>query len=373
MRFGKVKNAFPRNSNTSDEEDSIAGRKQYRLGSPGGFAPPPPSPKFKTLLPNERLNFEGVRKGVADLEDQCERLMGTLEETRRALDYVTAEKDHYKEFWQAMNNYHSVMSRFQVPTATIQAAPFGSQPLRIPPLSSHLPPLSSHFPPLSSHFPSQPGNGHLMGGYPMHRAPFPDAAYPDRTYEPSPALKQTTQQAPIQSDSPIIPGVTLPNPNQLSPATAPTRTFYPPTAKPPETPTAKPPETPKRDSSKPIDAYFSASKSSAPSSSAKMVDNAGTGPPQTLDRGAGCEASSQPMPISSPYEGQNSGRHNLEEHSRDDRPPARFSDLAKDTPPRQGELEMRDLFDKVIVRDPKSDDMPPWMTEREDPTHLFLR
>ena len=34
------------------------------------------------------------------------------------IEALTSEKDHCKEFWQAMNNYHSVVSRFQVPAAT---------------------------------------------------------------------------------------------------------------------------------------------------------------------------------------------------------------------------------------------------------------
>lgn len=77
-------------------------------------SPPPSAPQFQTLKPDEIIDFAGFRDAVSTLQDQCTRLMGSLEEARRTIKSVTAEKDHYKEFWQAMNNYHSVMLRFQV-------------------------------------------------------------------------------------------------------------------------------------------------------------------------------------------------------------------------------------------------------------------
>ena len=75
---------------------------------------PPSAPQFQTLKPDEIIDFAGFRDAVSNLQDQCTRLMGSLEEARQTIKTVTAEKDHYKEFWQAMNNYHSVMARFQV-------------------------------------------------------------------------------------------------------------------------------------------------------------------------------------------------------------------------------------------------------------------
>jgi hypothetical protein len=45
--------------------------------------------------------------------------MGSLEESRRANEALRAERDHYKEFWSVMNNYHTVMSRFQVPASSV--------------------------------------------------------------------------------------------------------------------------------------------------------------------------------------------------------------------------------------------------------------
>ena len=85
------------------------------------------------LRSDEKLNFEGFRGTVlqtaSQLKEQCVTLMCTLEETRRENEAIKKERDHYKEFWQAMNTYHSVMSRFQLPTEFIPAAPFPSQVL----------------------------------------------------------------------------------------------------------------------------------------------------------------------------------------------------------------------------------------------------
>ena len=52
--------------------------------------------------------------------------MGSLEEARRTIEALAQEKDYYKDFWQATNNYHSVMSRFQVPAPSLTTAPFTS-------------------------------------------------------------------------------------------------------------------------------------------------------------------------------------------------------------------------------------------------------
>ena len=113
--------------------------------------PSPPSPKFRTLLPNEKIDFEVFRSGVTLLENQCERLMSSLEESRRTIEALTKEKDHYKEFWQVTNNYHSVMSRFQVPapTATVTPASF----------PSHIA-YSSSLAPLQMAVSSFPGSGY---------------------------------------------------------------------------------------------------------------------------------------------------------------------------------------------------------------------
>ena len=107
--------------------------------------PPPPSPKFRTLLPDEKIDFGNFRSGVALLKDQCERLMGSLEESRRTIEALTKEKDYYKEFWQITNNYHSVMARFQVP-APMAAVTTASFPFQIA-YSTSLSPLQMTAPP----------------------------------------------------------------------------------------------------------------------------------------------------------------------------------------------------------------------------------
>ena len=95
----------------SDDESWDLKKISYRSDTP--VTPSPPSPKFKTLLPGEKIDFAtfrgGVTAGLSTLEDQCQRLMGSLEESHRANEAVTAERDHYKEFWSAMNNYHTVV------------------------------------------------------------------------------------------------------------------------------------------------------------------------------------------------------------------------------------------------------------------------
>jgi len=124
-----VKNShIPTHQQTSSVDQTDDEERKHRDNSPP-LPPSPPSPKFRTLLPGEQLDFESFQKGVAGLQDQCERLMGSLEESRRTIEALTAERDHYKEFWQAMNNYQSVMSRFQVPAAAaaITPGPLGSQ------------------------------------------------------------------------------------------------------------------------------------------------------------------------------------------------------------------------------------------------------
>ena len=35
------------------------------------------------------------------------------------IEALTAERDHYKEFWQAMTSYHNVMTRFQLPLPAV--------------------------------------------------------------------------------------------------------------------------------------------------------------------------------------------------------------------------------------------------------------
>lgn len=182
------------------------------------------------------------------MEDQCDRLMGSLEEARRTINALTAEKDHYKEFWQAMNTYHSVMSRFQVPTVT----------------ATHL-----SFP---YNTPSQAAQNPFMGaGFPMYN----NQALP--TIGSGPLFQSHEQESmgqssslPLQSQQTQITGAAaINNPPLPVHATPPSAIAQPQDvspnqnvlqrtqATPPSTPKVF--ETPKKEASKPIDSYFSKS------------------------------------------------------------------------------------------------------------------
>jgi hypothetical protein len=163
---------------------------------PSPSPPPPPSPKFRTLLPNEKIDFEAFRSGVALLEDQCERLMGSLEESRRIIGALTKEKDHYKEFWQVTNNYHSVMSRFQVPAPTA-AVTSGSFPSQIA-YSTSLTPLKMTAPPIP------------RPGYPAFTAPDSQSQQADHPQsKPTQEIAIKPVQEPTQQPvvAPPIPEV----------------------------------------------------------------------------------------------------------------------------------------------------------------------
>jgi hypothetical protein len=85
------------------------------------------------ILPDEKIDFVSFQSGVTaefiTLQDQCQRLMDSLEESRRTNEAITAERDHYKEFWTVMNNYHMMMSHFQVSASSVgfTGAPLFSQ------------------------------------------------------------------------------------------------------------------------------------------------------------------------------------------------------------------------------------------------------
>jgi hypothetical protein len=166
--------------------------KKARVEEPSPSPPPPPSPKFRTLLPNEKIDFGAFRSGVALLEDQCERLMGSLEESRRIIEALTKEKDHYKEFWQVTNNYHCVMSRFQVPAPTA-AVTSGSFPSQIA-CSTSLAPLKMTAPP----FPRP--------GYPAFTAPDPRSQQSQQAEHPQPKPTQEIAIKPVQepTQQPVV-------------------------------------------------------------------------------------------------------------------------------------------------------------------------
>ena len=79
-------------SNPTGDEPWDLKKKSYRSDTPA--TPSPPSPKFKTRLLGEQIDFatfrdsDGVTAGLSMLEDQCQCLMGSLEESRRARDGI---------------------------------------------------------------------------------------------------------------------------------------------------------------------------------------------------------------------------------------------------------------------------------------------
>jgi len=110
--------------------------------------------------------------------------MGSLDEARRTIKTVTAEKDHYKEFWQAMNNYHSVMARFQVvPPSSFphntprQAANVGMGASGFPMFNPHqgLPSIGTGGPPFQhpfqAHEKQQEGTGQSTSQHPLQAQP----------------------------------------------------------------------------------------------------------------------------------------------------------------------------------------------------------
>jgi hypothetical protein len=161
-----------------------------------------------------------------------------LEEARRTITALTAEKDHYKEFWQAMNNYHNVMSRFQVSAAT--AGPPISFPFN--PVSQGVAnPFISSFPMYNTQAPNAgPQSQEQLSSSPLqsHQSNTGAGAHP--THQGTPSRSASTQ--PMDLSSPLAP--------QRS----------------------QPPETPKKEAAKPIESYFS-------KSSAKLQSITETGTP----------------------------------------------------------------------------------------------
>lgn len=133
----------------------------------------PTPPRFRTLTPGEQIDFEGFRGSVTHLADQCERLMGSLEEVRRTVEHLTKERDHYKEFWVTTKNYHSVMSRFHSssPPSVPYHSPTSSYhtpmplfpPLPPPPPPTNAPFVGSQYPGFGSSFSAPGGQQYLLG------------------------------------------------------------------------------------------------------------------------------------------------------------------------------------------------------------------
>lgn len=69
-----------------------------------------PEPQFATLEDEEEINFNGVHCSVDKLKDQCTRLMGSLETSRRELKQVKGERDHYKKVFDAHQQYTQLLN-----------------------------------------------------------------------------------------------------------------------------------------------------------------------------------------------------------------------------------------------------------------------
>jgi hypothetical protein len=116
--------------------------------------------------------------------------MGSLEESRCTIEALTAERNYYKEFWQAMNNYHSIISHFQVPAPTMaMPGPFPSQNA-LPPINAIAPFHTTAFP-VSSH----------QGEHPQPNPAQPPAVRSITEYASAPPVSPNT--APTK-DVPIL-------------------------------------------------------------------------------------------------------------------------------------------------------------------------
>ncbi len=114
---------------TDEEPPDVKSHRQngaYHHQSPRPRSPP--KPQFQTLLPGEQLDFAGFQQSVDSLQDQCKRLMGSLEDARQTIKTLAEERDYYRDFWIATNNYQSVMSKFNIQT------PFQPSPSPYPPM-----------------------------------------------------------------------------------------------------------------------------------------------------------------------------------------------------------------------------------------------
>lgn len=269
-----MKNSLLRQSPSLDQSDDEDKKKPHRLDSP----PAPPSPKFRTLLPAEKIDFAAFQQGVHVLQDQCERLMGSLEESRRTIDALTAEKNHYKEFWLVTNNYHSLMSRFQVPAPT--TSPF---------------PTPLHYP-SSLGVPQFNAPPYPVSGYPVYSSTasnliVTDSQAPQSQQEEQPQLIPV--QEPLATSSPIIPEVTPQKEN--------------PTPSTPEPALANNTQSPDTPSKRTIASYFASAKKPVP-----ISENEDAAPrPSEINPAASHDADTEAVPGFSPLDTPSISRQNM--------------------------------------------------------------
>ena len=117
------------------------------------------------------------------LQDQCQRLMDSLEESRRANEAITTERDHYKEFWSAMNNYHTVMSRFQVSAPSVGSLGFAGTPLPSQMVSSSSPSIPQFGAAPSPLIPQTDAPPFAISAYPLYNATAANLAAMDLKFQ----------------------------------------------------------------------------------------------------------------------------------------------------------------------------------------------
>ena len=170
--------------------------------------------------------------------------MGSLEESRRANEAITAERDHYKEFWSAMNNYHTVMSRFQVSAPSVGSLGFAGAPLPSQMVYSSSPSIPQLGAAPSPLIPQTGAPPFATSAYPLYSATAANLAAMDLKFQPH---YQTAGE--IVAPPPAAHDGTTRNPDPSTPE--------------PTGPAAKTqsPETPsKRSSMKSIESYFASNR-----------------------------------------------------------------------------------------------------------------
>jgi len=154
------------------------------------------------------VDFLGFQQSVDSLKDQCKRLMGSLEESRKAIETLSTERDYYKDFWTATNNYQSVMSKFNIQTS-IHPPPSSYTPsiFQVNPPTSSLPAFAMPNPFNTPHQfnPSAFNSQNLFSATSSFSTPFSQP--PQQTPQPTPdalALKKPESLSSPQKDA-LIP------------------------------------------------------------------------------------------------------------------------------------------------------------------------
>ena len=88
-------------TNSSVKYDKVASSEPKDM-SFHKYSFPTAEPELQTLNPDEKLDFITIRGVFDTLEDQCIRLMESLDKARHELKTIAAERDHYKRFYRSM-------------------------------------------------------------------------------------------------------------------------------------------------------------------------------------------------------------------------------------------------------------------------------